>query len=268
MCELMALSVETAIRANFSFREFAGADEQNPDGWGIAWYPDQSAALIKEPIRWSHSQHSKFLETYHDLRSCIYIAHVRHKTVGDEPSHADTHPFLREYLGRDYAFAHNGTLADLTNDGARYRAVGATDSERAFCHLLERIAQRGGHLEDEDAYRWLHSELLTLNRRGKINCLMSDGQSLFCYHDIAGHKGLTWCRTNVAAQQPEHFQDRELQVAIESRRSEPAVLVATRSLGPGDWHTFIPGQLLVLRRGAVAFSSHAELPAVSSEVAS
>src|SRR4051794_36679571 len=102
MCELMGLSVEKPISANFSFREFAGGDHENPDGWGLAWYPDQSAAVIKEPIPWRSSQHSEFLETYRALLSQTYIGHVRHKTVGGEPTHADTHPFLREFAGRDY----------------------------------------------------------------------------------------------------------------------------------------------------------------------
>src|SRR3954471_24391617 len=96
MCELMGLSLSGPAFGHFSIREFGGRDDENVDGWGLAWYPDRSAAVVKEPISWSKSQHTDFLESYTGLVSSIYIAHVRHKTVGGPATHADTHPFVRE----------------------------------------------------------------------------------------------------------------------------------------------------------------------------
>ena len=110
MCELMAMSFETPVSADFSLREFAARGEENPDGWGLGWYPDRSLAIVKEPLKWASSRYAGFLETYPTLLSRIYLAHVRHKTMGGEPTHADTHPFHRERDGRDYCFAHNGTI--------------------------------------------------------------------------------------------------------------------------------------------------------------
>jgi len=51
MCELLAMSFNLAVRPNISFREFRHRGEKNRDGWGIAFYPDESAQIIKEPIR-------------------------------------------------------------------------------------------------------------------------------------------------------------------------------------------------------------------------
>ena len=51
MCELMAMSFEAPISADFSIREFAARGEENPDGWGLGWYPDRSLAVVKEPVR-------------------------------------------------------------------------------------------------------------------------------------------------------------------------------------------------------------------------
>src|SRR2546427_2965438 len=142
MCELLGLCFAQPISADFTMREFEHRDEENADGWGLAWYPDQSLAIVKEPIEWGESKHSGFLETYHGLHSRIYIGHVRHKTRGGPPSHADTHPFGREVGGREYCFAHNGTVEgpywDLPLGPSR--PVGATDSEHLFCHLLGEIA--------------------------------------------------------------------------------------------------------------------------------
>src|SRR6185295_11750557 len=50
MCELMGLSFDQPVSADFSLRAFACRDAENPDGWGLAWYPDQSLALVKEAL--------------------------------------------------------------------------------------------------------------------------------------------------------------------------------------------------------------------------
>ena len=44
MCALLGLAFTKAILAGFSFKEFGRWGEDNADGWGLAWYPDQSAA--------------------------------------------------------------------------------------------------------------------------------------------------------------------------------------------------------------------------------
>jgi predicted glutamine amidotransferase len=63
MCELMGLSFAKPIAADFSIRVFALRAAENADGWGLAWYPDRSLALVKEPLDWRTSAHSRFLET-------------------------------------------------------------------------------------------------------------------------------------------------------------------------------------------------------------
>ncbi|HTU22120.1 MAG TPA: class II glutamine amidotransferase, partial [Gemmataceae bacterium] len=90
MCELMGLSFTRSVSADFSIREFAARGKENADGWGLAWYPDRAAAVVKEPVRWGQSPYTAFLEQYAELRSPLYIAHVRRKTMGGEPTHADT----------------------------------------------------------------------------------------------------------------------------------------------------------------------------------
>ena len=145
-------------------------------------------------MKWASSRYAGFLETYPTLLSRTYIAHVRHKTMGGEPTHADTHPFAREMGGREYCFAHNGTLTGPAWDLplGHHRPLGDTDSERFFCHLLREIGARGGHLDDLDAWRWLHEVLASANRFGKLNVLLSDGLRLFVYHDENGWKGLNF----------------------------------------------------------------------------
>ncbi len=263
MCELMGLSFVKPVSADFSINEFAKRDVHNADGWGLAWYPDSSAAIVKEPIPWRASQHTQFLAAYHALRSSIYLAHVRHKTVGGEATHADTHPFVRELAGRDYCFAHNGTLTDLPAISPRacYQPIGHTDSERAFCLLLEDLRHRSGRLVDEDGWQWLADYLQALNGHGPLNCMMSDGESLFCYRDAASYKNLTWRYVGVHGDRPHHFEDSEVQIALEDPTSNHGVLIASNPLSAGGWEVLRPGELIVLRAGAVQFSSQTEVSA-------
>lgn len=262
MCELMGLCVEKPISASFSIQEFRERDEKNVDGWGLAWYPDESAALIKEPVSWRSSPHTVFLEKYQLLLSRIYIAHVRHKTVGGRSTHADTHPFLRELGGREYAFAHNGTLIDLNVDCplSGFNPIGSTDSEYAFCFLMGQIERRGDHLAGDAAYEWLHNELTSLNRHGQLNCLLSDGRSLICYHDVGAYKGLVWRKIDQPGQQLEPFADSEMQIELESGRSIHGFIVASHPLGGSDWRSFQPGELIVIEQGVLRYSSHSGVP--------
>lgn len=256
MCELMGLSFARPISADFSIREFASRGAENADGWGLAWYPDLAVAVVKEPVRWGQTSYTNFLETYPGLRSSIYIAHVRRLTVG-EPTYANTHPFARELNGHDYCFAHNGTLRGRIWELplGRYRPVGRTDSEHAFCHLLEAIAQRGRLAAVED-WPWLHAELARLNELGPLNCLLSDGQRLFCYHDQAGYKGLTFRKVHLRDGQTRRFADGDWKIDLAEDAINHGFVVATHALSSRGWQRFLPGELIVLESGVVAFSSH------------
>lgn len=256
MCELMGMSFAEPISADFSIREFAHRGEENADGWGLAWYPDQSLAVIKEPVKWRSSQHSGFLESYHHLQSRIYIAHVRHKTTG-AAVHADTHPFARELGGREYCFAHNGTILDAGRDLplGRYRPVGNTDSEHVFCHLMEELAQRQEPLEEASGWKWLREKLVSLNRGGRMNCLLCDGRRLFCYHDANGWKGLAFRQVLLDNHKIRHFRDETLTVDLESTPANHGFVAATRPLSQKGWHACQSGELLVLEKGALLFSN-------------
>jgi glutamine amidotransferase len=136
----MGMAFAKPVVASVSIQAFSERSKDNPDGWGLAWYPDRSVAMVKQPMRWS-VQHTQFLEHYPGLLSSIYVAHVRQRTTGLAPTHADTHPFARELNGREYCFAHNGTLSGefWQRPLGRYRPVGGTDSEFLFCLLLAEL---------------------------------------------------------------------------------------------------------------------------------
>jgi glutamine amidotransferase len=257
MCELMGLSFAQPISADFSIRAFALRSDENADGWGLGWYPDQSLAVIKEPVQWQASPHTGFLESYPNLLARIYIAHVRYKTTGGVARHADTHPFGRELAGQDYCFAHNGTL-----EGAfwqlplgHFRPVGSTDSEYLFCHLLDEVARRPSLLAGEEDWHWLREKLRALNRWGKLNCLLSDGRRLFCYHDAAGYKGLHLREVHIRNNEIRRFEDAAVTIDLAGEAVNRGFVVATRPLSLSGWASLQQGELIVLEGGALRLSS-------------
>jgi predicted glutamine amidotransferase len=256
MCELMAMSFIRPIHADFSIREFAERGEENADGWGMAWYPDQSCALVKEPRQWHVSPYSAFLKSYKNLQSTVYVAHVRHRTVGGPPTRADTHPFLREWGGRDYCFAHNGTVRNIfARRLRRFHPLGGTDSEHLFCWLMDRIAQRKRHLEEEEDWRWLHGHLKRLNLQSKLNCLLADGLRLFCYFDSEGHKGLNY-RPVYLFDETRCFGDATVELDLADDVFNRGIVIASNPLSSTGWKSLHPGEMIVLEKGERLFSSH------------
>ena len=70
----------------------------------------------------------EFLDNYPGLLSSIYIAHVRHRTTGSTPTHADTHPFSRELAGREL---HEGSSAGARREFAHVLSGYVTDAADA-----------------------------------------------------------------------------------------------------------------------------------------
>lgn len=256
MCELMGMSFARPISAGLTIPAFAPRGEENADGWGFAWYPDQSLALVKEPVKWGSSKYSRFLEEYPSIRSRYYLAHVRHKTTGGEPTHADTHPFARELAGREYCFAHNGTIVGFPClKLGFYRPVGHTDSEHVFCHLLAQIADWGGRLDEENCWRDLHRLLRNINTMGKLNCLLADSRRLYCYRDINGWKGLAFSKLHLREREGRALEDATVHIDLEGGEVNHGFVVATHPLGNEGWHEFQTGELIVFEDGIVRFSS-------------
>ena len=82
MCELLGMSFNLPVNPSISFRGFRFRGEENPDGWGMAFYPDEAAQIIKEPISAKRSELSEFLQNYKGVKSKIFIGHVRYASRG------------------------------------------------------------------------------------------------------------------------------------------------------------------------------------------
>jgi predicted glutamine amidotransferase len=101
------------------------------------------------------------------------VAHVRNRTVGT-PALENTHPFKRVLWGRDWVFAHSGTLPKVKGKPLReFTPVGDTDSEHAFCWLLAELhaAFPAGYPQEQPSDLWHRIAEGSLPRRDTLRAL-------------------------------------------------------------------------------------------------
>jgi glutamine amidotransferase len=159
------------------------------DGWGVAFYEGRAARIFKEPVPAAESRCLAFIAEY-DFQSTTVIAHIRKanpEKIGR--ASANTHPFEREWNGRSWVFAHNGKLPGLREDHAfgveRFQPLGETDSEYAFCLLLDAIvaasAAGGNTLVAVNLVEIIEPLVERLCAFGEFNFILSDGESLIVH---------------------------------------------------------------------------------------
>jgi predicted glutamine amidotransferase len=185
MCQLLGMNCNVPTDICFSFTGFqarGGATDVHSDGWGIAFFEGKGTRLFLDPKPSCTSPIAELVRQY-PIRSKSVIAHIRKATQGSIGLE-NTHPFMRELWGRYWIFAHNGNLIDFAPelDGS-FMPVGLTDSERAFCWLLQRLRQRFGSSapEDSELFAAIHALTLEIARYGEFNFLLSNGDWLFAH---------------------------------------------------------------------------------------
>ena len=251
MCELLGMNcnVPTDIRFSFSgLIERGGRTGPHRDGWGIAFYEGRGCRAFHDPRPGCESEIARLVRGY-SLKSLNVICHIRKATNG-KVSLANTHPFVRELWGRHWAFAHNGKLKGVKDWPLKfYRPVGTTDSEHAFCWIMDRIRER--HPEPPSGTAAL-SRLMAglaaeLNELGTFNMLLCDGRQLYCHCST----DLTWL-TRRAPFGEAHLIDTEMTVdfAKETTPKDIVTVIATKPLTDHEpWTVMERGSLTVFRDG-------------------
>jgi glutamine amidotransferase len=84
MCELFAMSALQPAEVSFSLEEFSqhgGLSGPHKDGWGIAFYQNRDALIIREPLPAASSAYVRFIEST-PIRSRLVLSHIRRATQG------------------------------------------------------------------------------------------------------------------------------------------------------------------------------------------
>jgi glutamine amidotransferase len=181
MCQLLGMNANTATDLVFSFTGFARRAEEHKDGFGIAFFEGAGVRLFVDAQSASVSPVAQMVRSY-PIRSSHIIAHIRKATQGAVLLE-NTHPFVRELWGRYWVFAHNGNLVDFhPRLHAAFRPVGSTDSERAFCWLMQELSKAHASVPSIDELTTTLAELAPqAARHGTFNFMLSNGQALWAH---------------------------------------------------------------------------------------
>jgi glutamine amidotransferase len=248
MCQLLGMNGNTPTDIVFSFTGFATRAHEHKDGFGIAFF---EGAGVRHFVDYQAATASPIAQLIKQcpIKSKNVIAHIRKATQG-RVALENCHPFVREMWGRYWVFAHNGDLKEFRPvlDGA-FRPVGTTDSELAFCYLLQRLRERFGDSmpalpELSSALRDLTAEIAS---HGVFNMMLSDGSALFAH-----------CSTHLhylVRQYPfaeARLSDEDVIVdfsQVTTPRDKVAIIVTAPLTANETWLAFAPGEMKVFIDG-------------------
>ncbi|XID74323.1 class II glutamine amidotransferase [Alkanindiges sp. WGS2144] len=253
MCELLGMNCATPTDINFSFKGFsqrAGITSDHADGFGIAFFEEKACRLFIDCQSAVHSPLADFIRNY-PIKSRNVIAHIRKATQG-KIELENNHPFIRELWGRHWIFAHNGDLkAYWPHLTGQFMPVGSTDSERAYCYILQELRQRFG--KDEPSLKQIFDFLAEVSPKiaeyGTFNFILSNGQALFSYATTNLH----WIVRQWPFQHA-HLVDMDVEIDFSqvTKPEDRVAVVATAPLTDNEtWHQFQPGELIWFQDGKV-----------------
>ena len=250
MCQLLGMNANTPTDVMFSFTGLATRAEEHKDGFGIAFFEGAGLRLLVDHHSARVSPVAELVKRY-PIKSDNVIAHIRKATQG-RVALQNTHPFVRELWGRYWVFAHNGDLQGFHPrlHGA-FRPVGDTDSEHAFCWLMQELAKSHASVPGVDELSATLRELVPqVARHGNFNLLLSNGEALWAHASTRLHYLL---RRHPFGQATLHDEDLTVNFAQQTTPNDRVAVVATEPLTDDEaWTPFAAGELRVFVDGATA----------------
>lgn len=244
MCELLGMSANVPTDICFSFTglmQRGGNTGPHRDGWGITFYEGKGFRTFKDPKPSSESKIARLVQEY-PIKSCAVISHIRQANRGGV-NLENTHPFTRELWGQFWTFAHNGQLTGYDAlDVGHHRPVGATDSERAFCWLLNQLEARYPEppLSMSEVFTYVASLCDELKALGVFNMLLSNGEYVMTY--CTNH--LYWITRRAPFGKAALIdEDVEVNFQEETTPNDIVTVVATQPLTNNEcWQRMKPGE--------------------------
>jgi len=247
MCQLLGMNGNTPTDIVFSFTGFATRAAEHKDGFGIAFFEGPGVRCFVDHHSAAASPVAEMVRRY-PIRSRHVISHIRKATQG-RVALENTHPFVRELWGRYWVFAHNGDLKGFHPKlHAAFHPVGDTDSERAFCWLMQELAKAHASLPPVGELTATLRELApVVAAHGTFNFMLSQGEALWAH-----------CSTSLSHLVRRHpFQEARLQdddmrvdFAHVTTPADRVAIVVTEPLTRDEsWTAFAPGELKVFVGG-------------------
>ncbi len=248
MCQLLGMNANTPTDVMFSFTGLATRADEHKDGFGIAFFEDRGVRLFVDPESARNSPVAELVKRY-PIKSGNVIAHIRKATHG-QVALQNCHPFVRELWGRYWVFAHNGDLKGYCPPlHGSFRPVGDTDSELAFCWLMQELNKAHASVPSIAELSATLAELAPqVAAHGTFNMMLGNGQALWVH-----------CSTHLHYLVRQHpfqrakLQDEDLLVdfAALTTPNDRVAVIATEPLTSDEaWVAMSRGDLLAFVDGA------------------
>ena len=165
---------------------FAVRGRQNVHGWGIGFFRQRLPVVEKsgDQVFADGRLHVSFQRLARVVNSPIILAHIRYKTSG-EVDECHAHPFVLNFWGQSWIFAHNGKAPAIESYASPHTPVleAASDSARAFEFLRDyftdaeprRLIPRSGLSSGRP---WMQ---LLQRYPGGYNFLLTNGQVIWAF---------------------------------------------------------------------------------------
>jgi len=245
------MNCATPTDITFSFRGFsqrAGITSDHSDGFGIAFFEDKACRLFVDNQSAVESPIAELVRNY-PIKSRNVIAHIRKATQG-KITLENSHPFIRELWGRHWIFAHNGDLHHFDPAlSGHFTPVGNTDSEQAFCYLLDQMVLKFGFVEPslEQLFELLTEISPKIAEHGTFNFCLSNGQALFSYATTKLH----WLVREYPFK-PAQLIDIDVEVDFSqvTTPEDRVAVITTEPLTQNEiWQAFSPGEMILFQQG-------------------
>jgi len=104
-------------------------------GWGVAFR--EGDRLVRRRSAASCLSDPEF-DSLSGVETDLVILHARRTPDRETINVLNSHPFLEEWWGEEWAFCHNGAVSDLTQlrTDSSLQPAGSIDSEQLFHHVL------------------------------------------------------------------------------------------------------------------------------------
>ena len=241
MCQLLGMNCNTPTDIVFSFTGFATRAQEHADGFGIAFFEGRGVRLFVDHQAAVHSPVADLIRRY-PIRSTNVVAHIRKATQG-QVALENCHPFVRELWGRYWVFAHNGDLKGFSPRlHAAFRPVGHTDSELAFCWLMQELAKNHASVPTPEQLTATLAELVPqVAAHGTFNFVLSHGTALWAHCSTRLHYLVRQHPFSVARL---HDEDLSVNFAEVTTPDDRVAVIVTEPLTQEEpWTAFAPGEL-------------------------
>jgi len=277
MCELLGVNSNKYTNVTFSFQQLISNSEDNPHGWGLAFYPyhlpkrnmkknnnveqnDYRVAIFREDHRLKDSIFVHNLKEYfcENLRSKNILTHIRKST--NTQAYANTHPFSRELWGHDWILIHNGAHGVdyyfrtnyFSKKKLHYCPIGLTGSDKILCILLSELknqihpevkmvedSRMQVNYDFQECEEVIYEILCNMKKNNAdVNIILSDGVYMLGF--FSGYNKLHY----ITRKKGEDYSKVKLNdldyenIGLTKAYDEQAVIIATEKITNEDWKEF------------------------------